>query len=363
MILNDWISVWARLREDEVIPIPIKYRIHPDFLKQISMDEFVTAFTQIHTLFRQIYHEIALSPEEYGTPLYEKDRYRVFSPQWRASGSIPYRPFELLYYLLISGELAGQEVCVSLNKFIMSNTVKNVHFLFRIFNDYGFYFNGLKNYKLTKEDVYISYPDNSNILLVLKMMADKAYNTNRLVDFLCCNFRLFQDNMNTSIVDNCADAIADRVPIETEKEFVYKMDETLMSMGMSRKPYGGFEGYGLAYYDTEKAMNAKSPYTFRMVSRDSDIENSFHDKERLLLMLRIRHVDKCLDYLNHCPDSVKKIFRFSDPGCSNRPCNKGVAYVFEDNSYWRCGCCAPAFIFKPKIEDIPHYIKLVELGK
>jgi hypothetical protein len=242
------------------------------------------------------------------------------------------------------------------------NTVKNIHFLFKKLEDIGFLFHGLKNYKLAKEDIFISYPDNSNVLLVFKMMADKAYNTNRLADFLCCYFRLFQDNMNTSSVGYSADAVADRVHTETEKEFVYKMDETLMSMGMFRKPYGGFECYGLAYYDTEKAMNSKAPYYFRMVSRGSDIVSTISENEKLLLMLRIRHVEKCLDYLNNCPDSVKNIFRFSDTGCSNRPCNKGVAYVFEDISYWRCGCCAPAFKLKPKIDDIPHYIKLVELG-
>jgi len=29
---------------------------------------------------------------------------------------------------------------------------------------------------------------------------------------------------------------------------------------------------------------------------------------------------------------------------------------------WRCGCCSAPFYFSPIKDDIPHYIKLVELG-
>jgi hypothetical protein len=117
MTLNDWITDWARLREDEVIQIPQKYSIHPDFLKHINKDDFITAFSQVNSLFKQLYGDIALLPDEYGMSLHSKDKYRMFSQQWRDSGIISYRPFELIYYLLISGEFEGQAVCVSLDKF------------------------------------------------------------------------------------------------------------------------------------------------------------------------------------------------------------------------------------------------------
>lgn len=112
----------------------------------------------------------------------------------------------------------------------------------------------------------------------------------------------------------------------------------------------------------QKAFNSKGPYLFQIVSRSTDIVGSISETEKIRLLLRIRNVANCIEYLNTCPDSVKDVFRKSSKRCYNRPCNKGVAYEYEGKSYWRCGCCAPAFKLKPKVQDIPHYIKLVELG-
>jgi hypothetical protein len=357
-----WICDWAKLRQDEVIQLPDDYKIHQDFSKQMSEDDVKSAFSQIHSIFVNIYGDITKFPEEFCMPLHLKDKYRFFSQQWRDSGNAPYRPFMLLYYLFISGEVENQTIKVSSDKFKKMNTVKQIHSLFKKLEDYGFHFEGLKNYKLSKDDITISYSDNAAILLVLKILADKAFNTNRIGDFLCCHFRMLQDDMNTANYGLGADHVADRVHTEVEKAFVYKMDETLMSMGIVRKPYGGYECHGLAYYDSEKVMNSKGPYLFRIVSRSTDIVGSISETEKMLLLLRIRNVANCIQHLNTCPDSVKDIFRHSDEGCSKRPCNMGVAYEFEGKSCWRCGCYAPAFKFKPKIQDIPHYIKLVELG-
>lgn len=357
-----WIYDWAKLRQDEVIQLSDDYKIHQDFSKQMNEEDMKSAFLQIHSIFVNIYGDISKFPEEFCMPLHPKAKYRIFSQQWRESGNAPYRPFMLLYYLFISGEVENQMIKVSSDKFKNMNTVKKIHILFKKLEDYGFHFEGLKNYKLSKDDITISYTYNVAILLVFKILADKAYNTDRLGDFLCCHFRLLQDDMNTTNYGFGVDDVVDRLHTEAEKTFVYKMDETLMAMGMFRKPYGGYECHGLAYYDSEKVMNSKGPYLFRIVSRSTDIIGSVSETKKMLLLLRIRNVAKCIEYLEACPESVKDIFRYSDKGCSNRPCNKGVAYEFEGKSYWRCGCYSPGFKFKPKIQDIPHYIKLIELG-
>jgi hypothetical protein len=204
-------------------------------------------------------------------------------------------------------------------------------------------------------------------LPLLKLLADKAYSADRLNDFLCCHFRLLKDNLNTADYGHSADNVADRVHTAAEKEFVYKMDEALMSLGLFRKLYGGFECHGLAYYHSEKTMNAKGPYTYRLVSRTPDIENNPYETEKLRLMLRIRSVSSCLEYLKGCPDSVNRIFTdWNDAGCGKRisdDCKHGISYEISGTLYWRCGCCHSPFSFKPQIESIPHYLKLVELGE
>jgi hypothetical protein len=110
-------------------------------------------------------------------------------------------------------------------------------------------------------------------------------------------------------------------------------------------------------------MDAKKPYAFRLVTRSFDIENNVNIIEKMQLAIRLRNVANCLAYLETCPESIKSHFRHGDLGCKNRPCKSGVEYNFEGQTYWRCGCCHSHFVFKPLSTDIPHYLKLVELGE
>lgn len=200
------------------------------------------------------------------------------------------------------------------------------------------------------------------MLDVLKLMAEKSHLTDRLNDFLCCHFKLLQDDINTANYGFSADYLADRLNREDEKAFVYKMDETLTNMGMFRKAYEGFEGRGLMYYNSQKEMDTKKPCLYHVVSRSTDIIHNVFDQKKMILMLRIRNVERCKEYISNCPDSIKEIFTAGDSGCANRPCVHGVAYELEGKHYWRCGCYAPTLRFYPKIEDIPHYINLIALG-
>lgn len=72
-------------------------------------------------------------------------------------------------------------------------------------------FEGLKNYKVTNQSILMSYADNTNIMSVLKLMADKAYKTNRLDDFICCYYKLFQNDMNSADYGYSADIVADKM--------------------------------------------------------------------------------------------------------------------------------------------------------
>ncbi|MCL2577296.1 MAG: hypothetical protein FWE27_04515 [Defluviitaleaceae bacterium] len=240
---NDyWIYDWAKFRQSEVVSVPKEYKIHSDFTLHADESEIRDAFTQINSLYSIIYGQIADTPEEFGMPMREKEKFRWFSKEWNESGKSPYNPFILLYQLFTCGNIDGNSVVVPINKY---------------------------------KDIIISYPDNSSLLHLWKMLADKAYNVGRFDDFLYCSFRLLQDDMRTADYGDMED-MADKVHAEPEKAFVYKMDETLMSLGLFRKLYGGYEGPGLAYYRSEKIMEAKGPYSFRMISRSSDMRCGFN---------------------------------------------------------------------------------------
>ena len=395
---NYWVSIWAKRRQDEVIAVPKSYHVHKDFLFCMTKDEVKAAFSQINTLFKKIYSDIAKQPEAFGMPLHFQHEHRVFSSEWRDSGQAPYRPFILLYNLLICSEVSDNELVVSIEKFKaikpppkylsgIDQKIKRQNFLFNKLTDHGFVFEGLKNNKPANSDITIAYPDNPALLQLLKLLADKASGTrivhnarsikpnedpqqrsvNRLCDFLCCHFRLLQDDMTTANYGVGIDDIADRVHSEVEKEFCYQMDELLLSKGFVSELYGGVECHGIAYYHSEKDRDSKKPYSFRMITRDMDFEQIDDEIEKMRLQLRIRNVNRCREYLNSCSDSVKRIFtEYSDEGCGKRIdgiCKHGISYEIDHQAYWRCACCHTPFNFKPVIKDIPHYLKLVEMGE
>ncbi len=349
-----WVNEWAKIRQDEVIRLPGEFFVHGDFLKNIDRADFVSAFRQVWEIFVSAYGEMAKSPEAFGLPLVKPEEHDYFSLEARESRNAPHRFFTLLYNIFICGEINGGELAVDADRFKKINKVKNSRALLEKLCDYGFELMGLKSLAVTG-DFRLAYPDNANVPAVLKLMADKAESARRLKDFLVCHYKLFKDGLGAADYGNGADIVADSMHTEREREFVYEFDRALKDLGFFARERSWNEGPGYAYYASEKVMQSKGAYHFWLLSW----------KSALLLYLRVRNVGKCAEYLKECPDSVKEIFLRSDEGCANRyngKCKSGVEYEIDGKPYRRCACCNAAFYFRPKTEDIPHYIKLVELG-
>jgi hypothetical protein len=370
-----WVSHFAELRQDQLIIVPREYAIHTDFRLLGSEEEVRAAFSRLYALYFQIYGGMAQSPEEFGVPLFSKDEYRNFSQQGRDSAWATYRPFVLLYNLFTCGEIDGCSIRTSIEKYRavkprlrsesnIDERLTNTHLLFQKLTDCGFIFEGLKNNKSTDKDIIISYPDDTTLLHLWKMLADKTKNIDCIHDFMHCSFRLLQDDMHTKGYSDF-EGFIDTFPLESEKAFITEMDKALTSMGL----ISGRSGRIGCYYRTESAVRQKSPPSFRIVNVNG--YNPWHSEikpEKAELGLRIRNVDSCMAYLATCPDSVKRIFtEKNDSGCgrhADNTCKHGVGYEIDGKAYWRCGCCDPAIRFeRPNIEDISHYIKLVELGE
>ena len=73
------VSKWALIRRNELVDIPDRLKIHPDFLQKLSHAEFESAFKEIGKMFYQMYSDIADSPQRFGLPLYKIDEYDYFS--------------------------------------------------------------------------------------------------------------------------------------------------------------------------------------------------------------------------------------------------------------------------------------------
>lgn len=347
-----------------LINIPNSFDIHSDFLTCISKNDFEVAFKQIWHIFKNIYEDVTTNQYEFGIP----KKIKLYA--WT-----PYRPVSLLYLLSISGVIKNQILIVDTAAFneVKTKELKNIHILFERLQDYGFIFEGLQKFRIPKtaSTIKICYPDNPNVITILKMMADKAYRYNKVNDFNSCYFRLFTEDMDTANYDKGVDVFCDRLNAQQEKDFVYAFDKSLKEKG-----YFGHERHGYSYYAKESTMKSKGTYHFKLERLSKETAQYLyanaqaslfaeikHNDQVLKLCLRIRNVDKCLDYLKQCPEPIKNIFRGSDRGCGDSSyCDKGMNFNFEGNTYWRCSCCNAMFNCLPEIENIPHYIKLVELG-
>lgn len=359
------VSKWALIRRNELVDIPDQLEIHPDFLQRLSHEEFESAFKEIGAMFHQIYSDMADAPQKFGLPLYKTDEYDYFSNQAREARSAPWNPFYFLYCLFACGSFQGEVFLTDTAKVRKINKAQKTSLLLEALCEYGFVFEGIKKYSLSSGAyLEIDYPDNRNILEVLSAVAQKVKNT-QLKDvknyysnmvafsnaFIGWNYKILAEDLYTcSLAEGC-DYVADKMHDEADREVIAILDRALAERGYTRRKGDLNEGPSVRY-----CSGPSTTYDYAMVS----------DMGKLYLELRIRNAEKCLEYLNECPECIVEIFRYSDSGCQNRingSCRFGVKYAFENEEKWHCGCCGAPFKIRPTKADISHYLKLMELGR
>ncbi|MDE7352222.1 MAG: hypothetical protein K2O06_04145 [Acetatifactor sp.] len=358
------VSEWALIRRNELVDIPDQFVIHPDFLQTLSREEFESAFRDIRAMFYRMYSDMAESPQRFGLPLYKTDEYHYFSNQAREARTVSWNLFFLMLWLFAYGDLKENVFITDTEQVRKMNKAKKTNRLLEALCDYGFVFGGIKKYSLTSANkLEIEYPDNQNVIKVLSAVAKKVTDT-QLKDvrnigsgisvfsnaFIGWNYRVLAEDLHTcSLAEGC-DYVSDKMHNEADREVIEILDQILMEQGCTRKKADSNEGPMIRYYAAKPTIH---DYAL----------NS--EKGELYLELRIRNAEKCLNYLNKCPERIVEMFRRSDTGCQNRingSCKFGVKYEFEKEEKWHCGCCGAPFKLHPIKEDIPHYLKLVELG-
>jgi hypothetical protein len=216
------------------------------------------------------------------------------------------------------------------------------------------------------ETFTVEYPDDPYVLYVLHTVAKKAENTGRAFtsltvlhrynnDFVYWNYRILADDFHSAPYSDGPSYIADRLHTEAERNFAFVFDNTLRNKGYFQYKCCGGSGPYIDYFNSKSLMLHKGPYVLRLVSSYS----------KLYLFLRIRNAEKCLEKINEFSDSVKAMFRYSEPGCINKQrgtCNHSVSYIFEGEEKWHCGCYKASFSIQPVVDEIPQYLKLIELG-
>lgn len=386
-MLKYYVSQWALFRKDELMDIPDDFEIHTDYSMVLGKEKIISTVKAIRQMFYNIYQDIADYPERFKMPMIEIREDELTprgAPPAKALSSkwAPYRFFDVLINTLISGYIENgvlvidtPELIIEANKTqkmikLVDHKIQNVDAIYSQFDSYGLYLEGLKKYKITKDTgcVTLSYPDDPDLLVVLKWMADKAHRFKRRQDFMMCQYRLFQDGLDSINYGFKADYIADRLHTEAERDCVYKLDAALREIGyvttqdegtdiINGGSTGGSGNYSLFYYKCEKDKGKYDKTNFRVSSA----------RMKLYLRIRTRNIQNGVDHIKNCSDEVLKIFIPGDKGCGDRPnceggrLGGGQTYIIDGLSYWKCGCSTgKSILLQPRSDDIEDYIKLAE---
>ena len=383
-----YVSQWALLRKSELIELPEDFDIHPDYLQVLSKEKIISVVKSIRQLFKNVFQDIADSPERFKLPLIEiiaEERTKMGAPPAKALSSkwAPYRFFDVLINILISGHIEnGLLIVKNPEKIIEANKtekmikavdhkLQNIDALYSQFERYSLFLEGLKNFKFTKDTVQVTlnYPDDTDFLIVLKWMADKAHKFGRRCDFMLCQYRLLQDGIDSINYGLGADYIADRLHTKDEQDFIYKLDTALRENGyithIDGAGYTTETGYdSLYYYENEQDKGNLDKSNFRLRA-----------ERNLNLRIRVKNIQNGLEHIKQCSDELRRFFIPGDNGCGNRiNCEEkfrkgkgtmfggGQEYIIDGTKYWKCGCHGGKFItLQPRIEDIVDYIKLTKL--
>ncbi len=357
------ITKWALTRQNELVALPCNFDIHPDYLHNLSREEFQSAFCLIHKIFYEVYSDMATNPQLFGFPLYNNNELEYFSKEAREIRTLPWTPFIMLMYMFTHGNWHNNVYYINIAEVCKEKKIKNTNLFLRVFEKYGFVFDGIKNYRLSSaSQLIINYPDNKNVIYLLDLAAKKVMYSQLKDDknFLSCksayknafiawNSKLFSEPIDVCSVGNGCDYVADKMHSDMDKKFVYEMDRILTQTGYICNQGDPNEGPSIRY------SRAKTVFDFALSSNHGI----------LVLELRIRNAEKCLNYLCGCSNEIIQMFRYTDQGCQNRingTCRHGVKYIFENEEKWHCGCCGAPFKIHPTISDMQHYINLVKLG-
>lgn len=355
-----WIERWSQLRKKELMSFPNDFPMHDVYKTVCTYEELKSGYKELHEIFMHCYEDILNDPAGMLLPIYDMNEYGYFSKEARASREESYKYAKIFYVVGYSGELMQNgELCISSDKLkeqCKALKITNFGAFLNILGNYGIVAEGLVNGKVkSNTDITVSYPDNKNVITALYILAVKSYNTNRFMDFCRLNYKLFESDWSTIEYGNGVDAVSDFFHSEQDRTAARLIHEELLKRNYCFNFQNWNEGPQIRYYKKESDRNRNTNASFWLTSMDTELK----------LYFRIANMDKVLEYIKKCPDSVIRNFLVSDNGCANRiagTCVSGISYQLHGNTIWRCGCCNPNFQAVPTPHDYLYYIDAVEMA-
>ena len=323
----------ARQSADSIVPIPENLIIPPRHLNGISNEEFIAAFHTYHSVLRQMYNDIAADPQAFGMVCldieesnYKGHRVGPVTKDESKSRKSFFRLPVLLLDIAHSGEFTS-DGSLAVNKIATPAMLEKLC-------DYGFV-----TEKLPDKSAIISYPDDKNVLAVLKAFAVVEH----YEKLISADYRYLLDDTVTFDFDD----MLRTWPNKTDKQVAKIFYEKFAGLGYYVKiEYNIFFG---------KTRIAPSKSKKEIVYLDSDRDSV------LRIKLRLQNIARYADKLGELsPNILNQTLGGSSCGnCGG--CKNGIAFSFRGTNYKKCYVICAGFVYSGFGEqDTESLTKLID---
>lgn len=205
----------------------------------------------------------------------------------------------------------------------------------------------------------IAYPDNPNVMIAFKafsMTVSPEFHDNRhsiCKDFYMFHHRLFSTHTGQPPGSDLSDffqvvsASKNQLPGAqdiNQPSFLEPFHQQMAEKGYTTRFNNSYD-WKVDFY-----KGGKYSYHYCLLQEDD-----------FSLRLKLSLINQYINYLDSCPDRMQQVFIHHPPcqHCRER-CALRVEYEYRGVHHEACVCSIFSF-FNPQTEDIPHYMRLVEL--
>jgi len=314
--------------------------IHKNHLSGLSHEAFVSGLSALAQTFKALYTGMANEPQAYGM----KDGRDI-------KGLAKNTYFLLL--LAQKGILEGAALEVGGESFaraLKSAGVTKPELYFRIFETLGFVITGLGKKIETSGQIIVEFPDNNDLLPVLKAMADAVgmfskANPNRgnaYFELLDC--RVLENDPATEPKVTMAFILS---KLSDQSRAVAEKFDTFLEAFAKREIKGGIDWYWTLTYTLRSTKKV-------IMSLKLDLQG--HD-----VKLNLGNIGKYTALLEGFPE--KLLSEITDGGWACGDCNEKCrrAFVFElDGKVYKKCCCGSFFFIEPDKADTEWLLELLK---
>lgn len=355
-----YVQQFARQSIELLVPIPDKLEIPEKYRSGIDNSEFVSAFHTYQEIINQIYIDVSSMPESFGMaclPIennpgnYHYGLLGPVTPNENKSRKSFFRLPNVLLALASVGELTPDGgLAINVTNFknfknqISSVKITTPEPILERMVDYGFEFEGMPdNFSLRNISHFtLYYPDNRNLLIVLKAFKNIGYYEH----FLSVDYRyMLSDNFNFDLNDIlriCGNGINRSAVLEIYNKL---MEENYIA---KVEYHGGFFGK-LRFYKSKSKKEFLTVY----------IERNFDFK----IDIRLSKIDSYANKIESLSASIQQQLVLGRDCINCGVCKDGsTCFTYKGNAYRKCSviCCGFS-LSKLKEEDIPSVLQLLDL--